>query len=123
MVCTSPTQCSRFGSIGSIAYDASLRQGVCLTISVTKSDQIWCIKDNRLCKMLYNQQFTKSFSAPDGSTFICSLSIYYKFSKLKRKLKKSVSRPVVSAFLDGNIFLICRARCIREGHRQKSSFG
>ena len=40
MVCTSPTPCSRFGSIGSIAYDASLRQGVCLTISVTKSDQI-----------------------------------------------------------------------------------
>lgn len=41
MVCTSPTPCSRFGSIGSIAYDASLRQGVCLTISVTKSDQIY----------------------------------------------------------------------------------
>lgn len=39
MVCTSPTPCSHFGSIGSIAYDASLRQGMCLTISVTKSDQ------------------------------------------------------------------------------------
>lgn len=41
----------------------------------------------------------------------------------KTQAKKSVSRPVVSAFLDGNIFLICRARCIREGHRQKPSFG
>lgn len=39
-MCTSPTPCSRFGSIGSIAYEASLRQGVCLTISVTRSDRI-----------------------------------------------------------------------------------
>ena len=59
MECTSPTLCSRFGSIGSIAYDAPLRQCVCLTISVTKSDQILGIQKTRLCKVFENQQLTK----------------------------------------------------------------
>ena len=36
----------------------------------TKSDQIWCIKDNILCKMLYNQQLTKSICTSGGETAV-----------------------------------------------------
>ena len=65
---------------------------------VTKSDQIWGITKYRLCKVIENQQVTKSVCASGGSTFICLLSIYYKISKLKRKLLFAV---ILSKFKAG----------------------
>lgn len=79
MVCTSPTPCSRFGSIGSIAYDASLRQGVCLTISVTKSDQIWGIQKQDFVKCLKTSNLQSLFVPRAGAKMLVIGGDYCEF--------------------------------------------